>query len=142
MKTFSEKVAMVVGAMMLAVFSMAAMAEVKVIVNPSISVNATADDVANVFLAHVNTLPGGIKLIPYDQAEEIRNEFYNKIAKRDPAQLKAYWARMIFTGRGQPPKELASDAEVVRFVSSNPDAIGYVSGNAQLKGVKVLLTAN
>ena len=126
---------------MSALASMTAAAEVKVIVNASVRASVNAQDIEDIFLGKENTLPGGIKVVPVDQAEEVRNEFYKKIAKKDPAQLKAYWSRLIFTGKGMPPKELASDAEVIRYVANNPDAIGYVSGNAQLRGVNVLLTA-
>lgn len=141
MKTLRNKAVAVFGISVLSLFSLAAAAEVKVIVNSSVRTTVTAQDVEDVFLGKKNNLPGGIKVVPVDQAEEVRNEFYKKVTKKDPAQLKAYWSRLIFTGKGMPPKELASDAEVIRYVANDPEAIGYVSGNAQLRGVTVLLTA-
>lgn len=141
MKHLYQKVVAACAVCVLSLFSLTATAEVKVIVNSSVRVTVTMQDIEDIFLGKQTTLPGGIKVAPVDQAEDIRNEFYKKIAKKDPAQLKAYWSRLIFTGKGMPPKELASDAEVIRYVANNPGAIGYVSGNAQLRGVNVVLTA-
>jgi len=120
-----------------------AMAEVKVIANSAISDSGlSADTIADLFLGKTNSLPSGHKAVPIDQDEgaAARDEFYTKATKKDAAQLKAYWSRLIFTGKGQPPKSVADDAEVVKQVTSNPDAIGYISGAASSSGVKVLLT--
>lgn len=121
-----------------------AIAEVKVVVNSAAAdASITADQAADVFLGKVSSLPSGHKTVPVDQGEGSapRNEFYDKVTKKDAAQLKAYWSRLIFTGKGQPPKELSDDAEVLQLVSSNPNIIGYVSGSANTSGVKVLFTA-
>ena len=45
---------------------------------------------------------------------------------------------MIFSGKGIPPPEKASDAEIVTFVRDTPGAIGYVAPGADLSGVKVV----
>ncbi len=121
------------------------MADVKVVVHSSVPDGSiTADQAADIFLGKVSNLPSGHKTVPVDQGEgeRARNDFYEKVAKKDAAQLKAYWSRLIFTGKGQPPKELSDDAEVLQLVSSNPNIVGYVSGNASTAGVKVLLTVH
>jgi len=120
-----------------------AAAEVKVIANNSVSDSGlSADTIADMFLGKTNSLPSGHKAVPVDQDEgsSTRDEFYTKATKKDAAQLKAYWSRLIFTGKGQPPKVVADDSDVVAQVSASPDAIGYVSGNTNTAGVKVLLT--
>ena len=63
----------------------------------------------------------------------IRDQFYQKLAGRSSAQMKAVWARIMFTGKGVPPKELKSAAEVKAFVASDPKAIGYID-SADLDG--------
>ena len=51
--------------------------------------------------------------------------------------------KAIFTGRGFPPVEKSSDAEVAAFVAGNASAIGYVSSAATLpNGVKVVKVEN
>ena len=54
------------------------------------------------------------------------------------AQLKAQWARQIFTGGAKPPKEMASDDEILKFVANTPGAIAYMDSSKVNKTVKVI----
>lgn len=120
----------------------AAQAEVAIIVNNSVSVpNISVDVAANIFLGKVNELPGGIRMVPIDQedGQKVRAEFYSKVVKKDAAQLNAYWSRLIFTGKGEPPKKMADNADVLALVAANPNIIGYVDASAVNSSVKVLL---
>ncbi len=63
---------------------------------------------------------------------------YSKLANKNPAQMNAYWSKLIFTGQGQPPKAVGGDADVVSLVATNPSMIGYVHASAVHKGVKVI----
>jgi ABC-type phosphate transport system substrate-binding protein len=117
-------------------------AEVAIIVNNSVSVQSiTVDEAANIFLGKVNELPGGIRMVPIDQedGQKVRAEFYAKVVKKDAAQLNAYWSRLIFTGKGEPPKKMADNADVLALVAANPNIIGYVDASAANSSVKVLL---
>jgi ABC-type phosphate transport system substrate-binding protein len=44
----------------------------------------------------------------------------------------------VFTGKATPPKELPSSAEVVKAVSADPNAIGYIDKSAVDGSVKVV----
>ncbi|MES2262742.1 MAG: hypothetical protein V4724_29830 [Pseudomonadota bacterium] len=79
---------------------------------------------------------------PIDQADgtAIRNEFYLKLADKDPAQVKAHWSKLVFTGKAQPPKEYRSNAEVRKAVSEDPKAIGYIDRSAVDESVKIILS--
>jgi ABC-type phosphate transport system substrate-binding protein len=140
MKTILERTACAFAVMM---FSVVAFAEVKVVVHPSVKdASITAAQAQDVFLGKASGLPSGHKTVPVDQGDgqPARDEFYRLATKKDAAQLKAYWSRLIFTGKGQPPKVLTDDAEVLQLVANNPNIVGYVSGNANTSKVKVLLT--
>lgn len=129
----------------LALASMAAQAQVAVIVNAkSGTASMTADQVASIFLGKSNTLPSGATAAAVDQAESaaIREQFYSKVTGKQAAQVKAAWSRIVFSGKGTPPKEMASSAEVKKFVASNPDAIGYIEKSAVDGSVKVVLTVD
>lgn len=120
-----------------------AQSQVVTITHPGVNAQASSpDQVANVFLGKSDALPGAAALRPIDQPEgsEAREQFYKSMANRDQAQVKAYWARMIFTGKGKPPPSAQSDADVKKFVSTNPGAIGYISKGAVDNSVKVLPT--
>ena len=70
--------------------------------------------VAQIFLAKTDALPNGRVAKPVDQADgsAVRNEFYDKVADKNAAQMKAYWAQLTFTGKAQPPRNVSGDAAV------------------------------
>ncbi|HEU4376070.1 MAG TPA: phosphate ABC transporter substrate-binding protein [Telluria sp.] len=100
-----------------------------------------ADQVADIFLARVGHFPDGADAAALDQAigSPLRSEFYAKVAAKSPALVKAYWAKMIFTGRGQPPKEAPNSAAVRKLVADNPALIGYIAKSALDASVKPVL---
>ena len=68
-----------------------------------------------------------------------RDAFYKKATARDASQIKALWARIQFTGLGQPPKELPDDAAVKKAVAADPKAVGYINKSSADNTVKVVL---
>ncbi len=119
----------------------AAWAEVAVVVSAKSPVgNMTQEQVSQLFLGKTSTFPGGAQALPIDQAEgqAARDEFYTKATGKSAAQVKAYWSKIIFTGKGQPPKEVPNTAEVKRLVSGNPNTIGYIEKSAVDSSVKVV----
>lgn len=129
----------------LALAASLAQAQVAVIVNPkSPTASMTADQVATIFLGKSNTLPSGAAAAAVDQPESaaVRDQFYTKVTGKQAAQVKAAWSRLVFSGKATPPKELASSAEVKKFVAGNPDAIGYIEKSAVDGTVKSVLTVD
>lgn len=107
--------------------------------NPIDSISKS--ELADVFLKKTTRWRNGRAVTPVDQADRnsIRGEFDLAVLGKEVAWVKSYWQRMIFSGRATPPPELANDFEVVDFVRTNPDAVGYVSDGASLgSGVKIL----
>lgn len=92
--------------------------------------------VADIFLGK-STL-----LTPVDQPESspLREEFYSRVTGRSAAQIKAHWAKMAFTGRGMPPRELAGSTEVKKALGQNPGLIGYIEKTAVDGSVRPLLS--
>ena len=60
-------------------------------------------DIENIFFGRNYSFPNGADATPLDLEEGSaeRVEFYMKLAGRSPAQVKAFWAKLIFTGRGR-----------------------------------------
>ena len=107
----------------------AAMADVVAVVAARSPVTAlTRHQVLDIFLGRVNRYPDGTNASPIDQAagSTLRDEFYSKVAGQTSAQMLAYWSKIIFTGRGQPPPTVANDAEMKKRIRDNPAAIGYI----------------
>lgn len=121
-----------------------ACAETVVIVaaaNPTTTL--TADQVSDLFLGRANNFPGGGSATPVDQTDgsAVREDFYTKVANKSAAQIKAYWAKLVFTGKGQPPKEAGDNSGVKSAVAGNPSAIGYIDKSAVDASVKVVFSA-
>lgn len=130
------------GAMGLASASAAGASELVVIVsakNPLAGLNA--DQAAAIFLGQSVRFPGGTEALPLDQClgSAARNEFYARVTSKTPALMKAYWSKMLFTGRGQPPAELADSAAIRRKVADDPTAIGYIERRALDPSVRAVL---
>lgn len=96
--------------------------------------------IMDIFLGKTRSFPDGRPAVPVDQVEgsAARDDFYLELAGRSPAQMKAYWSKIIFTGRGQPPPEVANDLQVKKFIAEHPNAIGYIDASRVDGSVRVL----
>ena len=122
----------------------AGMATADVVVVVSVQNPLTAlskNQVVDIFLGKATRFPNGSLVVPIDQAEgsTTRDEFYLSFAGKSAAQLNAHWSKIIFTGRGQPPKEVANSFEVKKRLIENPNAIGYIDRIFVDGSVKVIL---
>jgi len=123
------------------VLSMSAFAaDVKVIANNSITANSvSADELKNLFLETNNSLSDGSKAQPVlAKGGAAHQAFVKQYLDKSDSALQAYYRTLVFTGKGSMPKELASDAEIVAYVAKTKGAIGYVSADANVSGVKTL----
>jgi ABC-type phosphate transport system substrate-binding protein len=112
---------------------------VSVIVHPSNAAALDANAIQKIFLGKLKAFPSGGEAIPIDlESGAARDEFLAKVINKNDSQLKAYWSKLIFTGKGQAPKAVASEQEVINLVKANPNIIGYVSDGAVSADVKVI----
>ena len=102
--------------------------------------SVTKNELSKIFLKKVVQWEGGTAIKPVDQKKDsgLRLKFSKEVLKKDVNAVTAFWQRKIYSGRGLPPAEVATDAAVVEYVKNNPGAIGYVSTKAKTAGVKVL----
>jgi len=131
---------MAVLAALLASSSMAQAGVVVVMSSKSDVDSLSRAQVSQIFLAKTDALPNGRVAKPVDQAEgsAVRNEFYDKVADKNAAQMKAYWSQLTFTGKAQPPRKVSGDAAVKAALAENPAAVGYISDGAVDGSVKVV----
>jgi ABC-type phosphate transport system substrate-binding protein len=138
-----QKIMRLLPALLFSVLAVSARAgEIMVIVSASNQAGTLRQDqVADIFLGQIGHFPDGRDAIALDQdiGSTIRDEFYAKVASKTPPLLKAYWTKMIFTGRGQPPRELSGSIAVRKLVAANPNLIGYIDRAAFDSSVKVVL---
>jgi ABC-type phosphate transport system substrate-binding protein len=121
----------------LAAWSLPVRAEIVVIVHPSNPAARMLSEQAAQFFLGKSTL-----FMPIDQADgsAIRAEFYLKCAGKDTNEVKAIWSKIVFTGKGVPPKVFATSADIRKAVAASPRAIAYIDKSALDDSVKAILT--
>ncbi|MDO6565703.1 phosphate ABC transporter substrate-binding protein [Alteromonas sp. 1_MG-2023] len=119
-----------------------AFADVAVIVHPDNGDALDKGSISRLFLNKMKAFPNGTSAVPLALAEgqSATDEFNQKVLNKSTSQLTAFWSKLVFTGKGQPPKALGSDAEVISAVAADPGAIGYVDAGSVDGSVRVVAT--
>lgn len=88
----------------------------------------TRSQVEDIFLGRTQQFPDGQRAVPIDQAErsDTRERFNLEILDRTSAQVRAHWSRILFTGRGRPPRSVVSSQEVLRVLATEAQGISYM----------------
>ena len=91
----------------------------------------TLSDLRDVYLGRLTLIVNGVEIVPLDLTEGTaeRREFYMRYTGQTPAQIKAHWARQIFTGRGQPPQALTNSRAVVERLVNDAKTLGYIDSS-------------
>lgn len=141
MKNLTKSMLLVAGTLLAQVSG----AQVAVVVGAHSTASAlTTEQVASLFLGKSQQLPGvGVALL-LDQPESaaVRELFYTKVTGKSPAQIKAAWSRLVFSGKATPPNEITNSAAVKKLVAANPNTVGYIEKSAVDSSVKVLLAVD
>ncbi len=126
--------------LVLCLFSSLAFAEVAVIVNTGNSSEISDNDIKRMFLGKNKKFSNGesVKAINLKSGNAVRGDFEKKALGKSGSQVKAYWSKLIFSGKAKPLKELTSDSEVLSFVSSTPNAIAYIDASKVDGSVKLV----
>lgn len=112
--------------LLLSVFASQAFA-VNIIVHPSNSAALDKQSISRIYLGKAKSFPGGGQAVPIENSSNAA-EFNSNVLNKSDSQLKAYWSKLIFTGKGQPPKKVGTDAEVIALIAANPNMIGFIAG--------------
>jgi len=111
-----------------------------VVVHPSNVATMDKKTISKIFLGKTKKFPNGEEAIPLNiDPNDTSADFTKEVLGKSESQMKAYWSKLLFTGKGQAPKSVSSDAEVIELVSKNPSTIGYVSDAGVTDGVRVAL---
>ena len=126
--------------LVLCLLSSLSFAEVAIIVNSENSSEISDNDIKRMFLGKNKTFSNGesVKAINLKSGNAIRGDFEKQILGKSSSQVKAYWSKLIFSGKAKPLKEFASDSEVLNWVSSTPNAIAYIDASKVDSSVKVI----
>jgi len=113
--------------------------ELVVIVHPDRDVSLSESEVAQIYLKKRSFWTSGERIVPVnrDSGSVARAAFAEAVFGNDTGLLPVYWNRQYFRGV-LPPATLASDEAVMRFVASEPRAIGYVDSERVDATVRVV----
>lgn len=96
-------------------------------------------EVADLFLGNNRNQPQLGRIVPIDQArDELRAAFYRTYLGRSLAQVKAHWAKIIFTGRGYPPRTVSDAEELREVLRKNPQALGYMDRSVVDESLRII----
>lgn len=106
-----------------------AASDMVVITNPGSGVDRlTRDEVTAIYMGRSKKLSSGLPAIPIDQAptNPEKARFYRDLIDKELPEVNSYWARLTFSGRGTPPRQVSNASEVIETVAANKGAIGYI----------------
>ncbi|MGF1767381.1 hypothetical protein L4D06_08340 [Enterovibrio makurazakiensis] len=116
-------------------------AELVVVVNQE---NPVADlstrQVVDLYMGRFNAYPDGSEVLTTDLPNNspVREAFYRQLVGKSVAQINAYWARLLFTGKSEPPQTVPSIDDVIDYVKKNKNAIAYINEAELTQGLKVV----
>ncbi|NRB25380.1 hypothetical protein [Shewanella sp.] len=100
----------------------------------------TKIEVVDLFMGRYVNFPNGDKAKVFDLApqSEIKGQFYQRLVSRTEAQIDAYWARLLFSGRNSPPEETESPGQLIEELVNSSQGIGYISSQDLTDSLKVV----
>lgn len=101
----------------------------EIIVNSGVMISdISRSHVRQIFSARVTRWEDGSAIRVYVLPDEspLHQEMCKSLLDLYPYQLRAAWDRIIYTGIGQAPIQVANESEMRRRVASVPGAIGYI----------------
>ena len=116
-------------AFLLATLMPAAHADLVLVTSPQSGIERlTQDDVINIYLGRYRRLPSGIVAEPIDQPTDSdqRARFYRRLVNKSLAEINAYWARLVFSGKTRPPQVVDSVDNALRLVVAQPGVLAYI----------------
>jgi len=110
-----------------------------VIVNKANTAKVDKEVIAKIYTGQTKSWSDGTPAAAVDLAEDnpVRASFSTEMLQKSIDNVKSLWAQLVFSGQALPPKRLASDDEVKKFVAANKGAVGYVRASSLDDSVKV-----
>jgi len=96
-------------------------------------------ELRRIYLGKATRWPGGQTIRPVLlELDHVYDTFVDEMLDRTTENFTVYWKRMVFTGKGRPPRTFATVEEVAFYVSNTPGAIGYLPTTARREGLKIV----
>ena len=115
-------------------------ARIAVIAHPSRRAELSPDLVSQIYLRRKRFWDDGTAIVPLNLSagSVLRETFTRSVLRQSERRLAEYWNRQYFYGV-LPPPTLASTRAMIRYVASDPSAIGYAPEAEIDDSVRVLM---
>jgi len=116
-------------ALLLAASAWVAAADWVLVANPKAGITRLSqDEVTNIYLGRFRRLASGVTAEPIDQLPNstLKADFYRQLVGKSLAEVNAYWARLVFSGKTLPPYSVTSSEDALQRVARYPGALAYV----------------
>jgi ABC-type phosphate transport system substrate-binding protein len=118
-----------------------AAAELVVVANPQSGIERlTQEEVVNIYLGRYRRLASGVTAEPVDLGGDTltRARFYRALVGKSLAEINAYWARLVFSGRTRPPHVAENVETALQYVAARSGALAYVERAQADRRVRVV----
>ncbi|NLD36762.1 MAG: hypothetical protein GX654_07835 [Desulfatiglans sp.] len=108
--------------------------------NKNLSVSTLSKEtIQKIFLGEQTTWEDGSKIkFAYLQVDPTDKIFLREYMYYTNIRYIRHWRSQVFSGKGEMPPMLQSDAEMLKFIQDNNGSIGFVTGGADTGSVKTL----
>lgn len=114
---------------------------VVVVAHPSVTATSLSESALRaIFGMRLRTWPDGsaIRVFVLPDQAPLNGLFSKKILGVFPHQIRRSWDRLVFSGAGQAPTEVASEPAMLDSVATTPGGIGYLREESVDRSVRVL----
>jgi hypothetical protein len=95
-------------------------------------------EVIDIYMGRFQTFPNGTPVAPIDfpAGSDEKKSFYKQLVGKDERKIKAYWSRLLFSGRATPPIQADSKQQVLEGL--NDQALAYLPANEVTQEMKIV----
>jgi ABC-type phosphate transport system substrate-binding protein len=114
--------------------------ELAVVVGKDSPITHISDrEIEQIFSGKLRNVDGNdLQALDLPSGDVTRNTFYQKLMGRSPDQMRSHWARLIFTGKGRPPREVNNSHDMVSMIKSSDNFIGYIPASEAGDNVRII----
>jgi len=100
-----------------------------VIINPSVLQNVSEKQLRSIFSMRRRNWENGtpIRVFVLPDSHPTHKAFCKNTLGMFPHRLRKTWDRLVFTGTGQAPEEIATEEAMLEKIRQTPGAVGYIS---------------
>ena len=102
------------------------------------------ETLGRIYLGKTQLWEGGEPIEPINlpKSDQLRHDFAERILGRSVASVESYWQRQVFSGRSDPPLEMACCNPLLDWLVRTPGSIAYLPTDtrlpAELKAIPVV----